>query len=350
MRVQLEKADVLQENVYNMDETGVLLSVLGSSKYRVNAEVPKTHRCSDTKRTLVPAVECISADGRGLPPLIIFPGVDLRSNWVCHEDPDWHFTCSKKGYMNSEINLEWMQKVFEPSTRARANGRPRILISDGFERQESHDVLKFCLENNIVPCRLLSHTSHKLQPCDVSVFGPLKTAYREQVEHLERRGANAVNKEHFVLLYRRARDAALTARSIRSGWSKAGLFPFNPSRVLEGMSAPTEGPAAQLVPLDAPQMQAPSRSLLTTPTTTEGVHHLYRIIEEKLGADGATRDACLEKLLHATEKAFADPSLFHDENESLLRQNDAGLSTVKQSRYRGLFVLTVCEIDITLYI
>ena len=140
--------------------------------------------------------------------------------------------------MNSEINLEWMQKVFEPSTRERANGRPRILISDGFETHESLDVLKFCLENNIVPCRLPSHTSHKLQPCDVSVFGPLKTAYREQVEQLERRGANAVNKEHFVLLYRRARDAALTARNIRSGWSKAGLFPFNPSRVLRDIVKP----------------------------------------------------------------------------------------------------------------
>jgi hypothetical protein len=230
--------------------------------------------------------------------------------------------CSKKGYMNSEINLEWMQKVFEPSTRERANGRPRILISDGFETHESQDVLKFCLENKIIPCRLPSHTSHKLQPCDVSVFGPLKTAYREQVEHLERRGANAVNKEHFVLLYRRARDAALTARNIRSGWSKAGLFPFNPSRVLEGMSAPPEEPAAQLVLPDAPQMQAPSRSLLTTPTTTEGVHHLYRLVEEKLAANGTTRDPCLEKLLHATEKAFADRSLFHDENESLLKQND----------------------------
>lgn len=323
MRAQLEEADVLQENVYNMDETGVLLSLLGSSKYLVGAEMRKTHRGTDTKRTLITAVECISADGRSLPPLIIFPGVDLRSNWVCHESPGWQFACSKKGYMNSDINLEWMQKVFEPSTRERANGRPRILISDGFETHESLDVLKFCFENNIVLCRLPSHTSHKLQPCDVSVFGPLKTAYREQVEHLERRGANAVNKEHFVLLYRRARDVALTARNIRSGWSKAGLFPFNPSRVLEGMSAPIEGPAAQPPPLGAPQIQEPSSSqTLTTPTTTEGVHHLYRIIEEKLGTDGATSDPCLEKFLHAAEKAFADRSLFHDENESLLKQND----------------------------
>jgi hypothetical protein len=324
MRAQLEEAGVLQENVYNMDETGVLLSVLGSSKYLVSAEMHKSHRGTDSKRTLITAVECISADGRSLPPLIIFPGVDLRNNWVCHDAPDWQFSCSKKGYMNSAINLEWMQKVFEPSTRERANGKPRILISDGFETHESLDVLKFCFENNIVPCRLPSHTSHKLQPCDVSVFGPLKTAYREQVEHLERRGANGVNKEHFVLLYRRARDVALTARNIRSGWSKAGLFPFNPSRVLEGMSAPIERPGPFVEPpLAAPQVQGPlSYQTLTTPTTTEGVHDLYRMLEDRLGADDAKGDPCLQKFLHATEKAFADRSLLHDENENLLKQNN----------------------------
>ena len=48
MRAQLEDADVLQENIYNMDETGVLL-VLGSSKYLVSAEMPNTHRGTDTK-------------------------------------------------------------------------------------------------------------------------------------------------------------------------------------------------------------------------------------------------------------------------------------------------------------
>jgi hypothetical protein len=42
MRRQLEEADVLQENVYNVDETGVLLSLLGSSRYLVSAQMRKT--------------------------------------------------------------------------------------------------------------------------------------------------------------------------------------------------------------------------------------------------------------------------------------------------------------------
>lgn len=325
MRQQLAERSVLQENVYNMDETGVLLSVLGSSKYLISSELQKAHRGTSSQRTLITAAECISADGRSLPPLIIFPGVNLRSNWVCHEAPEWRFACSKKGYMNSAINLEWMQTVFEPLTRERANGRPRILISDGFDTHESLEVLTFCFEHNIILCRLPSHTSHKTQPCDAGVFSPMKTAYREQVEHLQRRGANTVNKEHFILLYRQARDVAMTVRNIRSGWSKAGLFPFNPSRVLGEMSAPLEGPVAQVPPpppQPAQEQGSTTRQTLVTPTTTDGVHNLYRMLEAKLGADTTTNDPYLQKLLHATEKAFADRSLLYDENEGLLKQND----------------------------
>jgi hypothetical protein len=46
------------------------------------------------------------------------------------------------------------------------------------------------------------------------------------------------------------------------------------------------------------------------------------MLEAKLDAESAAGDPCLQKLLHATEKAFADRSLLHDENESLLKQND----------------------------
>jgi hypothetical protein len=90
-----------------------------------------------------------------------------------------------------------------------------------------------------------SHTSHKLQPCDVGVFGPLKAAYREQVERLYRGGANIVGKQYFTSLCSRARQQALTTRNIKSGWSKTGLCPFCPDRVLGAIQKP---PAKLYVP------------------------------------------------------------------------------------------------------
>jgi hypothetical protein len=62
---------VLPENVYNMDETRVMLSKLGSVKVLVGRDNPRDYRGAGEKRTMVTTVECISADGRVLLPPII---------------------------------------------------------------------------------------------------------------------------------------------------------------------------------------------------------------------------------------------------------------------------------------
>jgi len=98
--------------------------------------------------------------------------------------------------------------------------------------------LEFCFENNIILCRLPSHTSHKLQPCDVSVFAPLKAAYRDQVDRLERGGVNTIGKQHFTSLYSPARGRAFTSKNIKAGFAACGLFPFNPERVLRDIPKP----------------------------------------------------------------------------------------------------------------
>lgn len=73
-----------------------------------------------------------------------------------------------------QISLHWLQHVFDLLTRSRANQKPRFLINDGFGTHESLEVMKFCFEDNIMLCRLPSHTSHKLQHCDTGIFGHLR--------------------------------------------------------------------------------------------------------------------------------------------------------------------------------
>jgi hypothetical protein len=77
--------------------------------------------------------------------------------------------------------------------------------------------MKFYYENNIILCRLPLHTSHKLQPCNVSIFGPPKMAYREEVERLYRGGSNIIGKQYFTLLYNRIRSKVLNSRNIILG-------------------------------------------------------------------------------------------------------------------------------------
>ena len=129
------------------------------------------------------------------------------------------------------------------------------MICDGFGTYKTLEVLEFCFKNNIILCRIPSHTSYKLQPCDVAVFSPLKTAYREQVERLERGGVNVIGKEHFTTLYSAARERAFTRKNILAGFAACGLFSFNPERVLRDIVKPltdiVESTSAK-VAVDAP--------------------------------------------------------------------------------------------------
>ena len=93
-----------------------------------------------------------------------------------------------------------VSEIILPSYVNIINGKPRVLICDGFETHETLEVLEFCLENNIILCRLPSHTSPKLQPCEVGPFAPLKTAYRDEVERLNRGGIDTIGKEHLTSL------------------------------------------------------------------------------------------------------------------------------------------------------
>jgi hypothetical protein len=318
----------VQENVYNMDETGVMLSKLGSVKVLVGRNDSRDYRGARVERQIVTAVECISADGRYLKPMVIWPASTHRANWTTFPTPGWHYAFSDSGYTDSIISLEWLTKVFDPQTSDRADGKHRVLICDGFGTHESLEVMQYCLSHKIILCRLPSHTSHKLQPCDIAVFAPLKTAYRDNVERLERGGVNTIGKQHFTSLYSPARETAFTKRNILAGWSKGGLFPFNPQRVLHDLEKPftalTEAaePSSEAV---SPPIAAPATPV--TPVCAAGFAALRdAIINEDAYAldevDKQKLDRHVGKLAKAAQITYAKNTLQEDRIRDLLKIND----------------------------
>ncbi len=218
--------------------------------------------------------------------------------------------------------------MFDPQTREQANQKPRVLICDGFGTHETLEALEFCFENNIILCRLPSHTSHKLQPCDVGVFAPLKAAYRDEAERLFQGGANTVGKQHFTSLYSPAREKAFTKRNITAAWAACGLFPFNPDRVLKATPKP---PAQSTVPT-ADEIRVGScyqDEVLQTPVTpvsVEGLASLHSLIKQDAHTLDGTSIQRLErhvqKLVDAAQISFAERALLHDQKQMLTRMNN----------------------------
>ncbi len=67
----LRDSTVAAENVYNMDETRTMLSMLSTVKVYARKDDRRKYKGAGVKREIVTAIECISADGRYLNPTVI---------------------------------------------------------------------------------------------------------------------------------------------------------------------------------------------------------------------------------------------------------------------------------------
>ena len=85
----LQDPAILAENIYNMDETRVMLSMPGSVKVLIGKDNKRNYRGARVKRTSVTAIKCISTDGRYLDPMIIWPATTHQSNWTTFPTPGW---------------------------------------------------------------------------------------------------------------------------------------------------------------------------------------------------------------------------------------------------------------------
>jgi hypothetical protein len=81
-----------------------------------------------------------------------------------------------------------------------------------------------------------AHTSHILQPLDVSCFGPLKKVYGAQIEKKMRLSVNHISKEEFLPTFFTAHQQAMTTGNITSSFKATGIVPFDLERVLDKLS------------------------------------------------------------------------------------------------------------------
>lgn len=243
----LEEYQITLENVYNMDETGnffLMRLIVGfaigtaqTSFVVVDSHLRKKYQAQPGRQEWVTAVECICADGGSISPFVIFKGKNLTNSWIPLElVSSWHFSCNEKGWTSNEHGEQWVKHCFDPATHEKANGQYRLLLCDGHDSHISAQFVRYCIDKKIILFLLPPHTSHLLQPLDVGVFGPLKTAMSYQLSKLFAMEISRLQKIEWVENYKTARLTGITSRNILGGWRGSGLFPTNPHRVLRLIS------------------------------------------------------------------------------------------------------------------
>jgi hypothetical protein len=173
-----------------------------------------------------------------LPPCLIFKGENLNSGWIPDETPaGWKSITSKKGWTSDLIGFEWLKSHFQPFVSKLTNLRS-LLIIDGHYSHVTARFIAYCITSKIDLFLLPPHSSHKTQPLDLSIFGPLKTAINLEVDRIFRHSTVFLPRIEWTSAYIKARVRCFKPSSIESGFRKAGIYPFNPEILLSTLTPP----------------------------------------------------------------------------------------------------------------
>lgn len=168
-------------NIYNMNETGFMVGVGGSEHILVPAgNQAARFRAQPGNREWASVVKCIGSASQVLPPLIITRGKQhtVGEQRRMQDIPaDWRFAKSDNGWTTNELAVLWLTTIFDPSTAPSRQLEWHLLIVDGHKLHTSNAFLAAAWQRRIIPLCYPAHSTHVMQPLDVSIFGPLMAAY-----------------------------------------------------------------------------------------------------------------------------------------------------------------------------
>jgi hypothetical protein len=243
----IAKYAIADADIYNFDETGFMMGVISTGMVVTSSNGrQQAKKTQPGNREWVTVIQAVNSMGFAVPPYIIVAGKNHLDSWYDESDfpPNWRTGVSQNGWTTNELGLDWIRH-FEKSTSLRKLGVYRLLILDGHESHHSDEFEEFCKEHNIVTLCMPPHSSHLLQPLDVSCFSPLKKAYGRQIEDLMRQQITHITKEDFIPAFRAAFEVSLTESNIQGGFRGAGLVPFDPERVISTLDLKLRTPTPQ---------------------------------------------------------------------------------------------------------
>ena len=101
------------------------------------------------------------------------------------------------------------------------------------------------MANDVHILCLLPHTTHRLQPLDVGIFGPLGNAFSRRCDEVLQETGEEIPIQDFVKEYWKARTDAFKPETIQKAFKNSGIRPVNPSIFADEDYAPSNPTSTQ---------------------------------------------------------------------------------------------------------
>ncbi|XP_063731553.1 uncharacterized protein LOC134859146 [Eleginops maclovinus] len=240
-------------DIWNMDETGVT-TVQEPENVVAGRGVRQVGAVTSGERGTLVTVACAgNALGNMIPPMFIFPRVHFKDHFIRDGPPGCIGAANKSGWMLEEHFLQFLQH-FQHHTRASLYSKV-LLILDNHSSHLSVAGINFCRENGIVMLSFPPHCSHKLQPLDRTVYGPLKRHVNSFCDSWMRSHPGLTMSIYDIPgIVRLALPLAGTPVNVQNGFRCTGIWPYHRDIFNESDFAPslvTDRPPPLVLPEQA---------------------------------------------------------------------------------------------------
>ncbi|GBM18551.1 hypothetical protein AVEN_47943-1 [Araneus ventricosus] len=228
-------------DIYNADETGILTVANKPSKVLALRGKKQVGTLTSAERgVLVTTETCVNAAGNFLPPMFVFPRKKENPLLMDDAPPGSFAVYHESGWINKETFLVWFKKFIEYSNPGPK--KPVLLIIGGHNSHtKSLELVNLARANNVVLLCFPPHTTHRLQPLDVSFMAPLSAFYEQETRKwLINHPGRCVTIYQVGKLFKAAFSRAAIVQTAVKGFEKTGIYPFNRDVFPKYLFAPSE--------------------------------------------------------------------------------------------------------------
>ncbi|XP_063897876.1 uncharacterized protein LOC135118817 [Helicoverpa armigera] len=225
-----EKYNITEaQRIFNVDETG--LSTVQRKTRKILALKGKRQVgaiTSGERGTNTTAVCCANAAGNFIPPLIIFKRKRAKDELRDGAPPGAIFAFNpESGYINKDIFYLWLQHFIE-SVKPTPEKKVLLLLDGHASHTKNLKAITYAKQHGVVLLSFPAHTTHKMQPLDVSFFKPLSLYYIDETEKwLRQNPGRTVTMFQVSMLFGKAYSRAASVGTAASGFAKTGICPLN---------------------------------------------------------------------------------------------------------------------------
>lgn len=168
------------DNVWNLDETGFCMELIGRRKgifLRIQKKCQKAMKATGDR---VSAMFAVSASGRLGPVALVYPNKRLPASFILSTKeicPHWMIYGNDKGWFGIVEFMRYIDAFANYLDTFRPPERHDILVLDNLAVHTNPDVLKKMDSRRLHPVFLPPRATSYLQPLDVCLYGPLKTYF-----------------------------------------------------------------------------------------------------------------------------------------------------------------------------